>query len=167
MLCEKCKKKNATVHIKKSINGKKTEMYLCADCAKDYEDVFMNPTQLFSSVLGYGTPSRSRLVCPTCGMTDSEFSETGYLGCPDCYKAFATLVDKMISRVQPAGRHVGNRPDTTVSQTLDVSSVSDNLSEEDQLKNKLKAAIADEDYLTAAKLRDELKALTDKHKEGH
>ena len=33
MLCQKCKKNEATVHYKKVVNGKQTEMYLCPECA--------------------------------------------------------------------------------------------------------------------------------------
>ena len=35
MLCDKCKKNNATIHTSYNINGEVYESHLCADCAKD------------------------------------------------------------------------------------------------------------------------------------
>ena len=34
MLCQRCHKNEATVHIKNNINGNVTEMMLCRDCAE-------------------------------------------------------------------------------------------------------------------------------------
>ena len=33
MICDECKKNDATVHLTNIVNGKKTERHLCADCA--------------------------------------------------------------------------------------------------------------------------------------
>ena len=35
MLCEKCKKNEANVHISKNINGKTTDLHLCEGCARE------------------------------------------------------------------------------------------------------------------------------------
>lgn len=162
MLCEKCKKKTATVHIKKSINGKKMEMYLCQDCARDYDDLFSNPSSMFDSLY---TPNLSNThapsrVCHTCGMTAHEFATKGYLGCSDCYEAFASMVASMISRVQPASTHVGrklgeNIKSAEVSETTPTAE-----SQIESLKLQLKEAIDQEDYLKAASIRDQIRALS-------
>lgn len=34
MICDRCKKNNATTYIKTNINGKVTEKHLCSECAK-------------------------------------------------------------------------------------------------------------------------------------
>ena len=34
MLCDVCKKQEAVVHITKIENGQRTDMHLCAECAK-------------------------------------------------------------------------------------------------------------------------------------
>ena len=39
MLCERCHKNPATVHVTKVLNDKKTEVHLCEQCAKYSEDV--------------------------------------------------------------------------------------------------------------------------------
>ena len=33
MMCQHCNEREATTHIKKNINGNKTEMHLCSECA--------------------------------------------------------------------------------------------------------------------------------------
>lgn len=33
MICERCHKKEATVHITEVLNGNRTEKHLCQDCA--------------------------------------------------------------------------------------------------------------------------------------
>ena len=35
MLCQKCNKNEANTYYSQIINGKKTEMYLCPQCAKE------------------------------------------------------------------------------------------------------------------------------------
>ena len=34
MLCDQCKKREAVVHIAKIENGRRTELHLCAECAR-------------------------------------------------------------------------------------------------------------------------------------
>ena len=38
MLCDRCKKNEATIHVKKVLNGKIESMHLCAECAKEKEE---------------------------------------------------------------------------------------------------------------------------------
>ena len=39
MLCEKCNKRVATIHLIKLINGEKSEVRLCESCAKEISDI--------------------------------------------------------------------------------------------------------------------------------
>ena len=162
MLCEKCKKKTATVHIKKSINGKKMEMYLCADCSRDYNDLFTTPTSMFDTFytqnLSNAHPTTK--VCHTCGMTADRFSAKGFLGCSDCYEVFANMVDNMVSRVQPASTHVGRKLGESAPNSAPTAETPTRESQIESLKKQLVEAIDQEDYLRAASLRDQIRALT-------
>ena len=42
MLCEKCKKAEATTHIRQNINGEVAEMNLCENCAAELTGGFEN-----------------------------------------------------------------------------------------------------------------------------
>ena len=46
MLCNECGKNQATVHSVQYINGAKSEVHLCAECAKHHPELNMN---LFST----------------------------------------------------------------------------------------------------------------------
>lgn len=49
MLCDDCKKNEATIHVTNIVNGKKTESHLCQDCAnkKEHTDMFKQLHQSF------------------------------------------------------------------------------------------------------------------------
>lgn len=49
-------------------------------------------------------------VCPKCSHALSEFYRTGMLGCPYCYKAFATELVAVLNRTQGATEHTGKSP---------------------------------------------------------
>ena len=59
MLCEKCHKREATVHTVQVINGEKTEHYYCEHCANEgsYESP-ISFQDIFQNLLNYGTGSK-------------------------------------------------------------------------------------------------------------
>lgn len=149
MICEKCGKRQATVHIKTNVNGIYTEKHLCAECAKEYEDYTnISPAGLFSSMFAKPTQGAGKR-CKNCGMSEREFLKTGYLGCSDCYDTFADSVDAVVRKVQGNTAHIGRTP-TPVKVPV---------SELDELKDALSKALKNEDYILAAKLRDKIKSM--------
>ena len=156
MLCEICKKRQATVRYRESINGKVTEKFLCAECAgangyydkmNMFEPNFINPAEFITSVF---EPQKSRgAVCKNCGTTSDEVLSTGYLGCSECYKVFRDVISPMIRRVQGGTQHIGKSPELKMEA----------MSEKDKLTLKLKKALDAEDYEEAVKLRDQIRKL--------
>ena len=49
-------------------------------------------------------------VCKKCGRRLSEYLETGYLGCPDCYLAFADEIELSLKSIQGRIGNKGKRP---------------------------------------------------------
>ncbi len=49
-------------------------------------------------------------ICPNCGMRLSYFLDTGMLGCPSCYDAFAPEINRAILQIQSGDFHVGKAP---------------------------------------------------------
>ncbi|MCI5628187.1 MAG: excinuclease ABC subunit B, partial [Clostridium sp.] len=39
MLCQKCKKNQANVHLVKLVNGEKSDVWLCEECARKISDI--------------------------------------------------------------------------------------------------------------------------------
>ena len=99
MLCQKCNKNEANTYYSQVINGKKTEMYLCPQCAKE-----MSIGNFSFGGFGFGFPSLVRAAateraCPQCGATIGDISQIGRIGCANCYSFFEDELRDAIRRV--------------------------------------------------------------------
>lgn len=164
MLCENCKKNNATTYFKQTVNGKTREVFLCSECASKlgFGDSLMN---MGNFGLGLGTVSElfgsalsASARCPGCGISFNEVSKNGIMGCADCYDAFRDYLRRLLPRISGNKSHVGKVPHSTGEQTKeDLSS----------LKAKLQDAIRTENFEEATVLRDKIRALENqKNKEN-
>lgn len=162
MLCQKCGKNQATVHVQTIINGVKTDYHLCDDCAREegYISVFppfaSEPGNLMSAFLE-GVPWSGAVAkperCPVCGWSYDEFARTGFLGCQSCYEKFGNRMEGVLRRIHGATKHVGKAPGwrkPSAGSRIDV------------LKAELEDAIRKEEYERAAVLRDQIKELEKK-----
>ena len=120
MLCQNCRNRDASVHLKQILNGEATELHLCAACAAalGYGDIFSGfGAQLpgyFSAVAGGGSLSRLGdrvLRCETCGFSFEDVTAASRPGCPDCYRVFG---DKLIPYLQKLHGTVEYRGKTPV-----------------------------------------------------
>lgn len=171
MLCEDCRKNDATVHLKQVINNQKIVMNLCPACAK--RRGFSNPlknipfpladflTSMVPSQLGRPEADVAEQTCPTCGLTYDKFSKTGRLGCGNCFNAFRQTLADLLRRIHGSNLHRGKRQTSTAITAMD------SLKEEARLKEELKAAIANEDFERAAQVRDLLKDLQSRLETSH
>ncbi len=176
MLCERCKKNEAAVFYRESVNGKERSLSLCAECAKEakkngeiedvfehdnffgsgfFDDTFSGADKLFGSLFGVRElPGRTKekiKKCPLCGSTFSDLVNTGKAGCPECYRTFAEELSPTISRIHGTTSHVGGAPAAFKKDKEKKEKIK-------SLEAELKAAVKDEEYEKAAKLRDELRA---------
>lgn len=157
MLCDICKQNVATVHLTQMVEGKTKKVDLCEGCskAKGVDD----PTgfSLADLLLGLGAAQEmdqaaagGELKCSNCGFTQADFKKAGRLGCSECYNVFSEGLESLLKTMHKGTRHIGKRPHS--------------LQTEAEIANKLKAlqkqldkAIADENFESAAQLRDEIK----------
>ena len=49
-------------------------------------------------------------ICKNCGTRLSDYLNTGYLGCPECYKAFSEEIAYSLKRIQGSTENKGKRP---------------------------------------------------------
>ncbi len=167
MKCQKCNKNDATTHITKVINGIKTEMYLCSSCAGESADIFSfepNIDHEFDSFFGsfWNTPAVSKTlyeesVCKMCGTARSQFLKTGKPGCSNCYAVFEEFLSRPLKQIHGSTRHTGKTP----SKLKDAFKTEDKIT---ALKSQLDAAVAQQNFEEAARLRDEIKSLRGEHK---
>lgn len=161
MLCERCKKNEATIHMIKIINGKKSETMLCDKCARELSDMPLkaaldNKNNLsFENLLSgfFDTLDKNNkveIVCKNCGLTYTEFKKTGNLGCSKCYDSFKDSLTPRIKRIQGYTEHIGKIPIREEGQVIKKKRIK-------RLKEELQKAIIKEEYEKAAVIRDEIK----------
>ena len=159
MLCQNCRKNEATTHIKQIRNGVAAEYHLCRSCAESlgYSAPFTGTGlgELFSSFLGDMLVSRlsnTVLRCEKCGCTFEDIVNSGKVGCADCYALFYDKLLPSVQRIHGQTRHVGKIPSGTGENIKLESRIA-------QTKEKLNRAIDDQNFELAALLRDEIRQL--------
>lgn len=157
MLCEECQKNEATVVITVTAGGEVTTRHLCPACMKKMEQSFaQGDVQGFlSSLLSIlsNAPKAPALCCSGCGLSYEEFQRTGKLGCAQCYKDFAEQLRPLLQRIHGRCQHAGRVPaehqeEHDLAQCIET------------LRAQMDQAVSQEDFESAARLRDEIRALT-------
>lgn len=166
MLCQHCKKNEATTVVKTMINGKYAEYRLCPECAHEmgYDSMFTDFSAdfggLLSSFFSNALPAISGAThCDTCGSTLNDIKRTGKVGCADCYDTFFSELMPTIRNVHGNTEHKGKHPVIEYTVNEEEQKPVKKTDQLTQLKDELKQAIADEKFERAAQLRDEIKEL--------
>jgi protein arginine kinase activator len=160
MICGKCSKNHATVHVTEVSNGSKKEAHLCEECARSV-GVGVKFTFSVSDILGnlVEPPKASRTQeavlprCPECGITYAEFKSKTRLGCANDYEVFKAGLVPLLEKIHNnATQHIGKAPHT-------VESVIRKETELMRLKRELEGVVRSEDFEKAAVIRDRIKIL--------
>lgn len=159
MLCQRCKKNQATVSCVEEINGKKIGYNLCREC---YTEMFGS----FSSAVNndilaglFGQPAkRHARICPVCGTVYSDFERTGLLGCASCYDVFKEELMPYIERIQGRVVHVGK-----VGQDAREQDLTRKLS---RLQEELELAVRERRYADAQRINLKISEVRKRMTEG-
>jgi len=165
MKCDSCQEK-ATVFYTQVSEGKLKKFVLCESCAQDKG--ITNPEGLLMAeeLLGAAAPSaevadvfpfESEDSCSKCGFTMEDLRKVGRLGCPACYRAFSGEILQRLPSLHKGTEHTGYLPEGLVKQQAVRQEHSD-------LAAKLEAAVQEERFEDAAKLRDRIDALEKRRK---
>ena len=158
MLCENCKKNQATIHYQQIVNGEKIELNLCNECAIkmqtgiSFDSMFKGFLDSFINMGTNNYNSQNLLSCPTCKMTFEEFKHTGKVGCAKCYETFNKQFSPILKNIQGSTHHTGKIPKKAGSELSTKRQIAN-------LREELKKAVELEEYEKAAKLRDKIKDL--------
>lgn len=158
MICEHCHAKPATVYVTKIINGEKTELNLCQQCATEMGEFKFAQSDFFNLLGGVfkelTVPKRSESVqrCSSCGLTYADFAQGGLFGCNHCYEAFSQQVDNVVRQIHGAPRHTGKVP-MRRGGSLKIKR------EIERLRQELQQAVAREEFEKATRLRDQIREL--------
>lgn len=161
MQCQECGKRPATLHFTKIVGGEKTELHICESCAREKGE-FIPGTQsgfsihnLLSGLMDFnhsGTMNPPAVRCDTCGMTYAQFGKIGRFGCSDCYEHFAGRLDPLLKRVHGNTLHAGKIPKRAGGRVKVRREI-------DRLKREMQGRIEQEDFESAARLRDQIREL--------
>jgi protein arginine kinase activator len=147
-------------------NGQRLETHLCESCAQKQglavkSQIPLN--ELLSTLLAVQPDLKKQLgetegsavdtPCPSCGMTLRRFQKEVVLGCPYDYEFFEKSLNPIIEKSQGGNTtHCGKVPSKLPSDSKKQIDIVN-------LKKNLESAVKNENYETAAKLRDRIKKL--------
>ncbi|MBI3312051.1 MAG: UvrB/UvrC motif-containing protein [Candidatus Omnitrophica bacterium] len=157
MTCDLCSKNNATVHLTEIINDETRELHLCESCAREKGSSAAEQFGLAGLLAGladFGAkngPKVETSPCAQCGLTYEDFRKTGRLGCGNCYENFSKVLSPLLKRVHGSNRYQGRLFPPSRKKKAGPEE------ELGRLKERLKAAVAAEDFEEAARLRDRLR----------
>ena len=130
---------------------------LCEACSK--EKGVQDPTSfaLADLLLGIGAAEEIEKGapakrCSVCGFSQADFKKTGRLGCSECYGTFAEGLGSLLKAMHKGTEHVGKFPQRAHREM----ELSDRMR---ALTDNLQKAVAEENYESAASLRDQIKQL--------
>lgn len=162
MQCCVCKEREAKVHLTQIVGEKMQKVDLCEECAKQKGVNDPAGFSLADLLLGLGASQEMEqaagsgdLKCPHCGFTQADFKKAGRLGCSECYETFADGLEGLLKSMHKGTKHLGKVPQA-LQQSRDLSE------KLKSLQKKLDKAVADEDFETAAVVRDEIKTTKEK-----
>lgn len=174
MFCQECGREEASVHITRIVNGKKTELNLCRRCARNAEELkeldfsFEPQFKLHSlfggllneNVCGSREGSRaSKVQCPSCALTFAQFSQIGRLGCSECLAAFEENLQPLLRRIHGSCKHNGKVPRRSEAAVKFKREL-------ERLKDELRQKVQKEEFEDAALLRDRIRTLEQELQKG-
>ncbi|MBM3859069.1 MAG: excinuclease ABC subunit B [Verrucomicrobia bacterium] len=165
MLCDICKKADATVHLTQIVEGKILKVDMCEGCSKTKGVQDSAAFSLAELLAGFTPPATEEekpvegpgIQCPACGMSQADFKKMGRFGCAQCWTVFEDGLGPLLKAMHKGDRHVGKVPGKAAHTLVINEKIK-------QLAEQLQKFIRDEQYEEAAAIRDEIRTLETKLK---
>ncbi len=162
MLCDICKKNEATIHLTQIVEGKMLKVDLCETCSKAKGIQETAGFSLADLLVGLGSAEEMKaespgVRCPVCGFSQADFKKTGRLGCSACWEAFEAGLASLLKAMHKSDRHIGKVP----GKAAHTIAISEKIQE---YTRDLEKAVSAEKYEEAAQIRDQIRELESKLK---
>jgi len=158
MTCDVCKSNDASVFLTQIVEGKMQKVNLCDSCAKAKGVDDPTGFALADLLLGLGAAQEiergagSAQRCLVCGFSQADFKKTGRLGCAQCYETFAEGLNSLLKAMHKGTHHTGKIP-ARIARLVERENALKTL------QRDLQKAVADENYESAAQIRDQLRQM--------
>lgn len=172
MKCSICKNDNAIIHIREYTDNGIRKINLCLECAlkRGFNASLENVDSMLSKIVRniFNDPGDDRkgrkaarntqrediisLVCPSCGTTVQDFTNTLELGCPICYSVFDRIIDLILFNHNNSLNYLGKLPEQIKIVNIQKSKLR-------KLKKELIEHVNNENFNKAALVRDEISKL--------
>lgn len=158
MVCDQCRERDAIVHLTQIVESAVTQVHLCERCAAERGIETATQKHPLGDFLQAVQQQAVQLPgdaarCAYCGTSLRDFRASGRLGCAHCYGAFEQSLRELLRRVHGGTRHEGWR-----YEVRDPDMMSRDFTLQD-LRQKLQKAVSQEEFETAASLRDQIRGL--------
>lgn len=160
MLCQSCKKQEATIHYFESINGQSRSLNLCEECAagkgiESFGVPMVNLEALLKAVpeafQPYAPTQDHGKACVSCGMTYADYRHNPALACPACLDTFGSR-QELRNRLKPQPKLTATGSSSTAR--VDGAVPYPEASRAAGLKRLMDRAVELEQFEEAARLRD-------------
>ncbi|MGH7583925.1 MAG: UvrB/UvrC motif-containing protein [Gemmatimonadales bacterium] len=164
--CQNCHSGEAVVRLTQIVAGEVTTLHLCTRCAAERgieteATVAQSPLGAFLAAMGKDGASTAAHgpseACPDCGATLDDFRTSSRMGCASCWTTFDAPLRDLLRRLQGATRHVGTMYQPAAAAGS--QGPADEVVDRDVIRDRLRRAIAAEEFELAAELRDRLRGL--------
>lgn len=149
MICQKCRVREASGYMEKTVGGVKTRIYLCPECFKQAQIEMFSSIDDMGLFSGLNKYAGQHIRCSKCGTTLKQISDNCFVGCPNCYVELENYLKPILRNIQSATSHIGSSPDKP-------GAVNDEIKE---LEAQLRSAVESENYELALKLKERIGAL--------
>lgn len=165
MLCEKCNKRTATVHLTEiNHNNIKKEVHLCETCAQQISLPYklqFSISEILSSliepVMHQILKESTDVKCPTCGMSYEMFHKKARFGCAHDYEIFKKGIVSILEKIHGNTHHMGKTPQGVNPSVLKEKELI-------ELQRELEKLVKSEEFEKAADVRDNIKKMREKKK---
>lgn len=161
MICQFCKKREATIHFTNMVGSKVEKIHICPHCAEEKGFDYLKKSNfamgdllagLLNSEVKTEKAEKKKDGCPNCGRSYSAFKKVGKLGCSQCYDFFHQQLMPLLRSVHGNTRYLGKVPKRFGAQVNLRRRVV-------KLQEELNRAVEQEEFERAAELRDRIKSL--------
>jgi len=142
MKCDLCGEENAKYKYYEVNSDTVRELNICEKCARE-KGVDIKGRE-DSVVVKTG-------MCPSCGLTFSDFKESRRFGCVECYKTFEEQLKAFLREIQLGITHKGKEPLRNSKVILMKKEIL-------EMKKELENYVEDEKFEEAVKLRDKIES---------